>query len=146
MHPFHLAFPVRDIASTRAFYCGTLARPEARSAERWIDIDFWGHQLSAHVVDAAELDAPATNAVDGKAVPTRHFGMVLPWDEWHALVDHLRATLGSEGAPDDAFHIAPTVRWEGLPGEQWTCFVLDPSGNALEFKTFKDPEQLWATD
>lgn len=143
MHPFHLAFPVRDIESTRAFYCGVLERPEARSAERWIDIDFWGHQLSAHVVDPSELRAPPSNAVDGKAVPTSHFGMVLPWDEWHALVDRLRAELGGD---DSAFHIPPTVRWEGLAGEQWTCFVLDPSGNALEFKTFKDPAQLWATD
>lgn len=135
MNPFHLAFPVRDIASTRAFYEGLLGARVGRQAERWIDFDFWGHQLSAHV---AEIDAVGTNAVDGEDVPVRHFGVVLPWADWHALADRLTAA-------GTAFRIAPGIRFVGEVGEQATFFILDPSGNALEFKSFRDPERMFAS-
>lgn len=135
MNAFHLAFPVRDLASTRAFYVELLGCPEGRSAARWLDFDFFGHQLSAHV---AEADAVPSNAVDGDAVPVRHFGCILPWDEWHALAERLRGA-------DVPFIIEPRVRFEGQPGEQGTFFVRDPSGNALEFKTFRDMAQVFAT-
>ncbi len=134
--PFHLAFPVRDIGSTRAFYTQVLGASEGRSAERWIDFDFFGHQLSAHVAEP-ESRAP-TNTVDGKSVPVRHFGVILPWADWHALADRLRAA-------GTAFVIEPHVRWPGEVGEQATMFFLDPSGNALEFKSFRDPSRVFAT-
>jgi extradiol dioxygenase family protein len=133
--PFHLAFPVRDVESTRAFYAGVLGCPVGRSAERWIDFDFFGHQLSAHVADA---DALATNAVDGDDVPVRHFGVVLSMERWRALAERLRAA-GAE------FLIEPRIRFEGEIGEQATLFVRDPSGNALEFKAFADPARLFAS-
>jgi extradiol dioxygenase family protein len=135
--PFHLAFPVRDIASTRAFYVTLLGCAEGRSTERWIDFNFFGHQLSAHVAPD-ELRAMAANAVDGKAVPVRHFGVVLTWDAWHALADRLRAA-------GTAFRIAPGIRFAGQPGEQATFFIDDPSGNALEFKAFRSDDAIWAT-
>jgi extradiol dioxygenase family protein len=135
--PFHLAFPVRDIASTRAFYVTLLGCAEGRSTERWIDFNFFGHQLSAHVAPD-ELRAMAANAVDGKAVPVRHFGAVLTWDAWHALADRLRAA-------GTAFRIAPGIRFAGQPGEQATFFIDDPSGNALEFKAFRSDDAIWAT-
>src|SRR5690606_28546311 len=124
---FHLAFPVRDLESTRRFYEGLLGARVGRSAERWIDFDLWGHQISAHV---APMDAVPTDLVDGDDVPVRHFGLILPWDEWEALADRLRA----QGV---AFLIEPHVRFRGQPGEQATLFVQDPSGNALEFKAFR---------
>ncbi|MCB9675900.1 MAG: VOC family protein [Alphaproteobacteria bacterium] len=135
MNPFHLAFPVRDIASTRAFYEGVLGARVGRSAERWIDFDFWGHQLSAHVAD--DPGWIPTNPVDGEDVPVRHFGVVLPWADWHALRDRLARRI--------AFLIEPQIRFAGEIGEQATFFVVDPSGNALEFKSFKDPERLFAS-
>ena len=135
--PFHLAFPVRDIVATRAFYGELLGCPEGRSSERWVDFDFFGHQLVAHLVDAAE-DA-GTNPVDGDAVPVPHFGAVLPWESWEQLAARLRDA-------DIAFIIEPRVRFEGQVGEQGTFFVRDPSGNALEFKAFRDPERLFAND
>lgn len=141
MVPFHLAFPVTDIEATRAFYVGVLgcrvgreARPE--DGGRWIDFDFRGHQISAHLVDAG-LHAAETNPVDGDDVPVRHFGAVLPWDEWHALADDLRA----RGV---GFLIAPRIRFLGEVGEQATMFLRDPSGNAIELKSFKDPSRLFA--
>jgi extradiol dioxygenase family protein len=134
-HPFHLAFPVRDVESTRAFYVDVLGCRVGRSAERWIDFDFFGHQLSAHVAD--ESGAVGTNEVDGDDVPVRHFGVVLAWDAWHALADRLRA----RGVP---FLIEPHIRFVGDPGEQATLFLCDPSGNAIEMKAFKDPEKLFA--
>ncbi|HVS17242.1 MAG TPA: VOC family protein [Planctomycetota bacterium] len=133
--PFHLAFPVTDLARTRAFYADLLGCPVGRSSERWIDFDFYGHQISAHLV--AESAQAATNEVDGDDVPVRHFGAVLPWERWEAL--HRR--LAAVGV---AFRIAPRVRFAGEIGEQGTFFVLDPSGNALEFKTFRDPARLFA--
>lgn len=135
MPPFHLAFPVRDIESTRAFYVGVLGARVGREAERWIDLDFWGHQISAHVAD--DLPIP-TNEVDGEQVPVRHFGVVLDWDDWHALADRL-------GAAGTEFLIAPGIRFAGEVGEQATFFVRDPSGNALEFKSFRDPSRLFAS-
>ena len=134
--PFHLAFPVRDVESTREFYAGVLGCPVGRSAERWIDFDFFGHQLSAHVADE---DLLATNEVDGDAVPVRHFGVVLSMERWRALAARLRAR-GVE------FLIEPKVRFQGEVGEQATLFVRDPSGNALEFKAFADPRKLFQSE
>ena len=135
--PFHLAFPVLDIESTRTFYCDVLGARVGREDTRWIDFNFFGHQLSAHV-SPGELSATHTNPVDGEQVPVRHFGVVLPWEQWHALADRLRQA-------DISFVIEPTIRFEGQPGEQATMFVRDPSGNALEFKSFQDPSRLFAT-
>jgi len=137
LRPFHLAFPVRDISSTREFYCNALGAAVGREDVRWIDFNFFGHQLSAHVVD--ECDETATNAVDGDNVPVRHFGIVLSWGDWESLSERLqRAGV--------AFLIEPRVRFEGQPGEQGTFFVRDPSGNALEFKSFRDDACLFATE
>jgi extradiol dioxygenase family protein len=133
---FHLAFPVADLPATRAFYVDLLGARVGRSAERWIDFDFWGHQLSAHLVDD-DGTAVSTNPVDGEDVPARHFGVILPWDEWHALRDRLAAASVT-------FLIEPQVRFRGEPGEQATLFLTDPSGNALEFKAFQDDAAVFA--
>lgn len=135
---FHLAFPVRDLERTRAFYGELLGCPEGRSAARWVDFDFFGHQISAHVVDE-EAGGPPTNAVDGDAVPARHFGVILEWETLEALAARL------EGA-GLTFRIAPKVRFAGEVGEQMTFFVDDPSGNCLEFKAFRDDAQVFAPD
>ncbi len=135
--PFHLAFPVTDLEATRAFYQDLLGCTIGRTSERWIDFNFWGHQVTAHLVDQPVPDAPA-NPVDGKQVPVRHFGCILPWDEWHALAERLKAASVE-------FAIEPYLRFAGQPGEQATMFLLDPSGNALEFKSFKNPEKIFAT-
>ncbi len=134
--PFHLAFPVADLEATRTFYVEMLGCRVGRSAERWIDFDFYGHQISAHLAD--DLEPPPTNEVDGDAVPARHFGAVLPWKTWHEVRDQLEA----RGA---RFLIAPRIRFAGEAGEQATMFILDPSGNAIELKSFRDPAQLFAT-
>lgn len=133
---FHLAFPVLDIEATRRFYVEVLGCKVGRSAERWIDFDFAGHQLSAHLVEG-EHALGATNAVDGDNVPVRHFGLILEWNAWHALRDRLRAA-------GQRFLIEPHVRFEGEVGEQSTMFLLDPSANALEFKSFRDPARVFA--
>lgn len=133
--PFHLAFPVKDVESTRAFYAGVLGCVVGREAERWIDFDFYGHQISAHVSE--KHDPEATNEVDGDDVPVRHHGLVLPWDEWHALAKRL-ADRGVH------FLIGPRIRFQGEVGEQATFFLRDPSGNALEIKSFKDRSRLFA--
>jgi extradiol dioxygenase family protein len=136
--PFHLAFPVDDLAAARRFYGGLLGCPEGRSAARWVDFDLHGHQIVAHLApDAAK--ARATNPVDGEDVPVPHFGLVLAMDEWKTLA----ARLEQAGT---AFVIPPTVRFEGQPGEQATMFLRDPAGNALEFKAMADPAKLFATD
>ena len=135
--PFHLAFTVTDLESTRSFYVELLGCRVGRSAERWIDFDFGGHQLSAHL--AEEVGAEASNRVDGDSVPVRHFGLVLPWDQWHALAQRLR----DRGVD---FLIEPRVRFQGEVGEQATLFLRDPSGNALEFKSFADPSRLFASE
>ena len=134
--PFHLAFPVKDIASTRAFFGDLLGCEIGRSTDKWIDFNFFGHQLSAHV-KPEELTQAQTNAVDGKNVPVRHFGAVLEWNQWHMLADKLK----DHGID---FVIEPYIRFEGEVGEQATMFFFDPSGNALEFKSFKDPSQIFA--
>lgn len=134
--PFHLAFPVDDLAAARAFYGDLLGCPEGRSAGHWVDFDLHGHQIVAHLAtDAARKKA--TNPVDGEDVPVPHFGLVLAMDEWKALAARL------EDASIE-FVIPPTVRFEGQPGEQATMFLLDPAGNALEFKAMADPEKLFA--
>lgn len=135
---FHLAFPVLDIEATRRFYVELLGCRVGRFAERWIDFDFEGHQLSAHRIDATDAP-PSTNLVDGDNVPVRHFGLILEWDAWHALRDRLQA----KGQP---FLIEPHVRFRGEVGEQSTMFLLDPSGNALEFKSFRDPSRVFARE
>jgi len=136
LRPFHLAFPVRDLAEARAFYGGMLGCREGRSAVEWIDFDFFGHQIVAHLAPGAG-DA-ASNPVDGHDVPVPHFGVVLAMDQWQALADRLVAA-------GTAFEIEPHVRFRGEPGEQATMFFRDPSGNAIEMKAFADPTQLFAT-
>ena len=137
MQPFHLALPVDDLPDARRFYGELLRCPEGRSAPRWIDFDFFGHQLSVHL-RPEEVAAAHTNSVDGDDIPVRHFGIVLPWSDWEAL--HTR--LSSAGVD---FLLQPKVRFAGQVGEQGTFFVRDPAGNALEFKTFRDPSRLFAT-
>jgi extradiol dioxygenase family protein len=134
--PFHLAFPVDDLAAARRFYGELLGCPEGRSAEHWVDFDLYGHQIVAHLAPGAAR-ARATNPVDGDDVPVPHFGVVLPMADWKQLVSRL-TNAGVE------FVIAPTVRFEGQPGEQATMFFLDPAGNALEFKARADPAKLFA--
>ena len=134
--PFHLAFPVHDLEAARAFYGGLLGCPEGRSSDEWIDFDFYGHQIVAHLVPGA---APrgGSNPVDGHDVPVPHFGAVLGMGEWQVLADRLTAA-------GTAFVIAPTIRFKDKPGEQATMFFLDPSGNALEIKAMADPTKLFA--
>lgn len=134
--PFHLAMPVDDLAAARRFYSGTLGCAEGRSAERWVDFDLYGHQLSLHLVEGA--GDRGANPVDGDAVPVPHFGVVLEWSDWHHLKDRLVSA-------QTAFVIEPRVRFEGEPGEQATLFFRDPAGNALEFKSFRDPSLIFAT-
>ena len=134
--PFHLAFPVDDLAAARRFYGGLLGCPAGRSAEEWIDFDLYGHQIVAHLAPEA-VRRRATNPVDGEQVPVPHFGLVLQMEEWKALAERL------EDAGVD-FVIKPTVRFEGQAGEQATMFLLDPAGNALEFKAMADPAKLFA--
>lgn len=135
MTPFHLAFPVRDLEATRAFYHGRLGCPVGRESSRWIDFDFFGHQITAHL---AEQSGPvAHNEVDSDAVPVPHFGAVLSMQDWQVLADRLTA----EGV---AFVIEPHIRFKGEVGEQATMFIKDPSGNALEFKAVADHAQLFA--
>lgn len=136
LSPFHLAFPVHDLALARRFYGGTLGCPEGRSSNEWIDFNFYGHQIVAHLAPG-ETGGVQRNAVDGHGVPVRHFGIVLPMAEWQALADRLK----SEGIE---FAIEPYVRFKGEPGEQATMFFLDPSGNALEVKAFADITRLFA--
>jgi uncharacterized protein len=136
MQAFHLAIPVSDLAATRAFYADLLGCAVGRSSERWIDFDFWGHQLTAHLAPG-DQGTVAHNPVDGDAVPARHFGVVLSWDGFEQLSESLRCAKVE-------FVIPPRIRFAGALGEQATMFFRDPSGNALEFKAFKDPEQLFA--
>ena len=135
--PFHLAFPVRDLDEARAFYGSLLGCAEGRSSAEWIDFDFGGHQIVAHLAPSEVSRGGATNAVDGHEVPVRHFGLVLPMADWKALAERL-TTRGVR------FIIEPHVRFQGEVGEQATMFFLDPSGNALEFKAFADPSRLFA--
>lgn len=136
LQPFHLAFPVTDLAMTRDFYTRVLGCCTGREDSRWLDFDFFGHQITAHLTET--MPAVASNPVDGKAVPVAHFGIILPWSAWHAFRDR----LVKQGVP---FLIEPHVRFAGRPGEQATLFLLDPSGNGLEFKSFRDPARVFAT-
>lgn len=137
IRPFHLAFPVHDLAAARAFYGDVLGCPEGRSSDQWIDFDLFGHQIVAHL-DPAAKPVAVVNPVDGHAVPVPHFGVVLTMDDWQALAD--RVTLAQV-----PFGIAPHIRFVGQPGEQATMFFQDPSGNALEFKAFADDSMIFAT-
>lgn len=137
LRPFHLAFPVDDLASARAFYGGVMGCAEGRSSDEWIDFDFYGHQIVTHLAPGGSGDR-ASNHVDGHGVPVPHFGIVLTMEDWQALADRLRAA-GTE------FVIEPTIRFKGQPGEQATMFFRDPAGNALEFKAFADDAMLFAT-
>lgn len=136
MQPFHLAFPVKNLESTHQFYHELLGCPIGRTDDRWIDFDFWGNQITAHLVDTDD-DEAATNPVDGKSVPVKHFGAILEMAEWEQLSEKLKAA-GTQ------FIIEPYVRFKGEAGEQATMFFLDPSGNAIEFKSFKDFGQIFA--
>ena len=133
--PFHLAFLVDDLAAARGFYGELLGCPEGRSADEWVDFDLYGHQIVAHLAPGAPRRA--SNEVDGEHVPVPHFGLVLEMDDWKALAARLQAA-GMK------FVIEPTVRFQGQPGEQATMFLLDPAGNALEFKAMADPASLFA--
>jgi uncharacterized protein len=134
--PFHLAFPVDDLAKARAFYGGLLGCPEGRSSEDWVDFNFYGHQIVAHLAPG-EVGHRSTSAVDGDNVPVRHFGAVLSMTDWQALADRLTGA-GTK------FVIEPHIRFQGQVGEQATMFFLDPCGNALEFKAFRDISRLFA--
>lgn len=136
LSPFHLAFPVTSLAQARSFYGGLLGCAEGRSSSEWVDFDFFGHQIVAHL-SPDEVGHHATSAVDGHQVPVRHFGVVLTMPEWEALAHRLR-TAGTR------FVIEPYVRFKGQVGEQATMFFVDPCGNALEFKAFADRSQLFA--
>ena len=138
LRPFHLAFPVHDLAAARAFYGDVLRCAEGRSSDRWIDFDLAGHQIVAHLDPDAKPVAVA-NEVDGHHVPVPHFGVVLTMPDWHAMADRVRAA----GVP---FGIEPHVRFRGQSGEQATMFFRDPSGNALEFKAFADDSMIFAKD
>jgi extradiol dioxygenase family protein len=133
---FHLAFPVHDLSAARAFYGEVLGCPEGRSAADWVDFDLLGHQIVAHLAPD-ETGSGATSAVDGEQVPVRHFGLILEPADWTAMADRLRAAQAN-------FIIEPQTRFAGEAGEQSTLFVLDPSGNALEFKAFADEAQVFA--
>ena len=134
--PFHLAFPVDDLAAARDFYGRLLGCPEGRSADHWVDFDLRGHQIVAHLAPGA-VRAGGTNPVDGDDVPVPHFGLVLSMKDWEALAEQL-VEAGVR------FVIPPTIRFAGEPGEQATMFLLDPAGNALEFKAMADPANLFA--
>ena len=134
--PFHLAFPVRDLAEARSFYGELLGCPEGRSSPEWIDFNFYGHQIVAHLAPG-ETGATAKNAVDGHSVPVRHFGVVLPMAQWEAAAETLRAA-------GTRFVIEPYIRFKGEVGEQATMFFTDPSGNALELKAFANIDMLFA--
>ena len=133
---FHLAFPVDDLAKARAFYGGLLGCPEGRSSPEWVDFNFYGHQIVAHLAPG-EVGHRSTSAVDGDNVPVRHFGAILAMGEWQALADKL-VKAGTR------FVIDPHIRFKGQVGEQATMFFLDPCGNALEFKSFQDMSQVFA--
>lgn len=136
LSPFHLAIPVDNIEKCRNFYTNILNFEEGRSSDHWVDYNFFGHQLVIHYKAKVEDDSH-TNPVDGKDVPVPHFGVVLPWESFHKFADQIKAKGIS-------FIIEPYIRFEGQVGEQATMFFKDPSGNALEFKAFKDVSQLFA--
>lgn len=136
---FHLAFPVTDLEQARSFYGETLGCSTGRESDRWIDFNFFGHQLVAHLVLPEDHPAAATNAVDGHAVPASHFGVILDWAVYEEFVARLEAAKAE-------FVIEPCLRFEGRRGEQTTLFIRDPSNNYLEFKAFRDLDMLFAKD
>lgn len=133
---FHLAFPVDDLARARAFYGGLLGCTEGRSSDAWVDFNFYGHQIVAHLAPG-EAGHRNTGEVDGEHVPVRHFGVILTMPEWQSLADKL-TKAGIQ------FVIEPHIRFKGEAGEQATMFFLDPCGNALEFKAFNDMSRVFA--
>ncbi|MDP9037644.1 MAG: VOC family protein [Acidobacteriota bacterium] len=135
--PFHIAFPVDDLAAARTFYAGTLGCPEGRSSDTWIDFNLFGHQIVAHLKPGGSSQPVHRSAVDLHDVPIPHFGVVLPMDEWESLAGRMQ----SAGVQ---FIIEPHVRFKGQIGEQATMFFLDPAGNALEFKSFRDLSRMFA--
>ncbi len=135
LRPFHLAVPVKDLDQTRIFYRDVMGFEEGRSSDKWVDFSFYGHQFVIHMVDKNE--GTETNPVDGHAVPVPHFGVVLGWSDWEELARKLKNL-------EIKFIIEPYVRFEGQVGEQATMFFKDPSGNALEFKAFKNDDQIFA--
>jgi len=137
LSPFHIAFPVDDLAAARSFYGGLLGCPEGRSSEEWIDFNLYGHQIVAHLRPRTEAGVVHHNPVDSHDIPIPHFGVVLPLDEWEKLAHRLREAKIT-------FIVEPYVRFKGEVGEQATMFFLDPAGNALEFKAFADPSQLFS--
>mgnify|MGYP000380291799 FL=1 len=137
LRPFHLAFPVNDLAAAREFYGDAMGCREGRSSDEWVDFDFYGHQIVAHLAPGGAGDR-TSNHVDGHGVPVPHFGIVLAMEDWQDLADRLTAA-GVE------FAIEPTIRFRGQPGEQATMFFRDPSGNALEMKAFANDAMLFAT-
>ncbi len=138
IRPFHLAFPVQDLQQTRQFYETLLGCSVGRTSERWIDFNFFGHQITAHLCPDESLSS-STNPVDGKAVPVRHWGVILELEQWQALAERLKSH-------QIQFVIEPYIRFAGEVGEQATMFFYDPSGNALEFKAFKQDAAIFATD
>lgn len=138
MSPFHLALPVKELLAAETFYRETLQCTIGRRDERWIDFNFFGHQLTVHLSDS-DASGSGYNLVDGHAVPARHFGVILEWDRWEQLVARLEAL-------EITFYIRPTVRFAGKVGEQGTFFIQDPSDNFLEFKTFRDFSQIFAAN
>lgn len=136
LRPFHLAFPVDDLDAARAFYVGVMGCREGRSSDEWIDFDFYGHQIVAHL--APDDGDRAANPVDGHEVPVPHFGVVLTMEDWQALATRLRAA-------GTAFVLEPMIRFKGQPGEQATMFFRDPAGNAIEMKAFNSLDQMFAT-
>ncbi len=138
LSPFHVAVPVHDVSLARAFYRDVLQCKEGRSAEKWVDFDLYGHQFVIHYKPKTKETSQHTNAVDGHDVPVPHYGVVLAWEDWEILEKRLRAAKIS-------FVIEPYIRFKGLPGEQATMFFLDPCGNALEFKAFRDLNQMFAS-
>ena len=135
MQPFHLAFPVHDLSLANKFYTTTLLCKVGRSSDEWIDFNLFGHQIVAHLDKSMDLES-SLNIVDGKKVPVRHFGIIMKWNKWHQFVEHLKNETVN-------FLIEPHIRFKGKPGEQATFFIKDPSGNALEFKSFKDKEMIF---
>ena len=134
IQPFHLAFPVHDLEEARSFYAGLLGCPTGRESKQWIDFDLYGHQIVAHLAEPET--AAATSKVDDKDVPVRHFGVILEWDQWEKLAERLKGKT--------RFVIEPHIRFKGQAGEQATMFFKDPSGNALEFKAFRDQSRIFA--
>jgi hypothetical protein len=133
---FHLAFPVRDLEATRSFYVDVLGCSVGRSADAWIDLNFFGYQITAHQI--IDDDIRLTNNVDEHDIPIPHFGLIMDWEDWHRAVDHM-SYIGV------SFRVEPHVRFKGKVGEQATFFLEDPSGNCLEFKAFKEPGDIFGT-